>query len=578
MDTCVAVGGTGWALRTGAGGKPLGWSQVPWLPAQTVANETLASVSCQGAICLAVSSGGVTNVVSHVYRSVDDGAKWSDTGPLPKAVGGTQVASSLACDTAVNCVIVGANGGIWRSVDEGQTWAAIVPTQPPVGYATIACPTTTTCIALGNGGKGSHIVGNTVSPITIAGAGNLGSLSCLSPTTCLAADSLSFFYRTTDAGKTFVRLGLTPGSHAVSALSCTTSTNCTGLNDVKMSLTTTDGGAIWKTHVLPSPGKAGAAALSCVAEACSAVGLSALVMTSANSGASWTTANAVPDVSNLSCQITGTAAPICMSGGKDAIGKSITGGSFWLQPLSGVAQLDLQTVSCPEAPDCIAVGKSLALRSENYGTTWQLASSPATGPGTGPAATTCFTTLSCVGVGSGTVFTTVDGATRWWLGSIPGGPMLTSLSCPTTTLCYAAAGNGEVDRGTRPAAGSVDWTWDPQSTDTPVGSLLEAITCPSTTTCIAMGSAGVVARTTDSGANWSVTITGISDHWLTVSCATEAVCVAGGFALLGTSDDGGQTWTRDKDSTLTKVAAITCPTPTLCITGGDTVLEGRPPA
>jgi photosystem II stability/assembly factor-like uncharacterized protein len=266
-----------------------------------------------------------------------------------------------------------------------------------------------------------------------------------------------------------------------------------------------------------------------------------------------------------------------MSGGKDAIGKSITGGNFWLQPLSGIAQLDLQTVSCPEAPACIAVGKSLALRSANYGKTWQLATSPASGPGTGPAATTCFTNLSCVGVGSGTVFTTLDGATTWWLGSIPGGPMLTALSCPTATLCYAAAGNGEVDRGTRPA-GSVDWTWDPQSTDIPVGKILEAITCPSTTTCIAMGSGGVVVRTTDSGANWSLASTGVSDHWLTVSCATQAMCVAGGYALIGTSDDGGQTWTRDTDSTLTKVAAITCPTADLCITGGDTVLEGRPPA
>lgn len=99
-DKCVAVGGTGWALRSIDGGTTRSWSQVPWLPAQTTANETLASVTCSNSTCLAISSSGVTIGVSHVYRSTDDGLKWTDTGPLPKAVGGTQVASRLGCDTA----------------------------------------------------------------------------------------------------------------------------------------------------------------------------------------------------------------------------------------------------------------------------------------------------------------------------------------------------------------------------------------------------------------------------------------------------------------------------------------------
>lgn len=475
-----------------------------------------------------------------------------------------------------NCVIVGANGGIWRSINEGETWAVISPAPPLLSYTTVACPTTTTCIALGGSGAGSLVVGDKVSPIKIAGAGNLTALSCLSTTTCLAADTLSHFYRTTNAGKTFALLGLTPGSHPVTALSCTSDTRCTGLNDSKMSLTTTDSGTTWKTHVLPAPGVAGAVALSCAAAVCTAVGPSGLVMSSANDGATWNTTNAVPDVSTLSCKSGGTSELTCMSGGKDAIGKSTTSGDFWLQPLSGIAQLGLQAVSSADAPTCIAIGKSLALRSEDYGRTWKLATSPASAPGTGPAATACFTSLSCVGVGSGTVYTTLNGAKKWWLGSIPGGPMLTALSCPTTALCYAAAGNGEVDRGTRPE-GTADWSWEPQSIDIPAGSLLGAITCPSPTTCVAMGANGVVARTTDSGDNWSTAVTNISDHWLTVSCATISVCVAGGSALLGTSDDGGVTWTRDTTSTLSTVAAITCPTTTLCITGGDTILEGRPP-
>lgn len=515
--------------------------------------------------------------MSHVYRSTDDGVKWTDTGPLPKASGGTQVASSLGCHTATNCVIAGGNGGIWRSVNEGETWKALSPAPPRLGYTNVACPTTTTCIALGKGGTGSLVEENKVSPIKIAGAGDPTALSCLSKTTCLAADSLGHFYRTTNAGKTFAAFGLTPGSHPVIALSCTSDTRCAGLNDSKKALTTTDGGDTWKTHVFPAPGPAGAAALSCAASACAAVGPSGLEMSSVDDGARWTTTNAVPDVSTLSCKKDESSQLICMSGGKEAIGKSTSGGNFWLQPLSGVAQLGLQAVSCTDAPNCIAIGKSISLRSDDYGRMWKLEKSPATAPGTGPAATTCFTDRSCVGVGSGTVFTTLNGAKKWWLGSIPGGPMLTSLSCPTTNLCYAAAGDGEVDRGTRPE-GTADWSWDPQNTDIPVGSKLGTISCASPTTCVAMGAGGVVARTTDSGDNWSVSVTDISDNWVTVSCINLSVCVAGGSALIGTSDNGGLTWTRDTTSTKTTVAAITCPTTSFCIAGGTTVLEGRAPS
>jgi photosystem II stability/assembly factor-like uncharacterized protein len=576
-DTCVAVGGTGSVLRSIGGGTSHTWSQVPWSAAQTTANETLASVTCLISMCLAVSSSGATDGVSHVYRSTDDGLKWADKGALPKAAGGTQVASSLDCQTAKQCVIAGGNGGIWRSVNEGETWKALAPAPPLLGYTTVACPTATTCIALGKGGAGSHIVGDKVSPIKITGAGDLTALSCLSATTCLAADTLSNFYRTTNAGKTFASAGLTPGSHPVIALSCTSDTRCTGLNDSKQSLTTTDGGTAWKTHVVPAPGLAGAIALSCAAAACAAVGPSALVMSSANEGATWATTNAVPDVATLSCKGGGTSELICLSGGKDAIGKSTSGGNFWLQPISGVSQLEIQAVSCADEPSCIAMGKSLALRSDDYGRIWKLAKSPASAPGTGPSASSCFTSLSCVAVGSGTVFTTLNGAKKWYLGSIPGGPMLAALSCPTTTLCYAAAGNGEVDRGTRPA-GTADWSWDPQSIDIPAGSKIGTIACTSPTTCLAMGANGVVARTTDSGDNWSVAVTDISDNWTTVSCVNMSVCVAGGAALLGTSDNGGVTWTRDTTATKTTVATITCPTTTLCIAGGTTVLEGRPPS
>jgi photosystem II stability/assembly factor-like uncharacterized protein len=303
-------------------------------------------------------------------------------------------------------------------------------------------------------------------------------------------------------------------------------------------------------------------------------------MSSVDDGAKWNTTNAVPDVSGLSSRRVVTSELICMSGGKDAIGRSTSGGDFWLQPLSGVTQLGIESVSCMDAPSCLAVGKSVALRSDDDGRTWKYAQSPASAPGTGPAATTCFTSRTCVGVGSGTVYTTLNGAERWYVGSIPGGPMLAAVSCPTTTLCYAAAGTGEVDRGTRPK-GTADWSWDPESTDIPLGTKLGTIACASPTTCVAMGANGVVARTTDSGENWSVTVTNISDNWVTVTCASQSVCVAGGSVLvsglLGTSDNGGVTWARDTTSTKTIVAAITCPTATLCITGGTTVLVGRPP-
>ena len=597
--TCVAVGNEGAVLSSTAGGATLQWSSVPWTATQTDLGDTLTGVTCSGAQCLAISRGanGTTKPVSHVYRSDDSGATWVDTGALPVAAFQTQGALVLACGSADYCVIAGTNGALWLSTDGGTSWA-VVPSGPQVPYTAAACPAAETCVALSAGGVGSRIVKGAVSPVATPPTGSVTAMSCGSTTQCLAVDSKSGVFASTDTGNTWTKLARpVTGTLPVTSLSCTTASACVGLTDSSRAIATADGGQTWRIYGTGTPVDNPLNALTCVGASCVAVGGAARYQVSTDGGVIWAPANAVPKMTALTCRppSAGEKAVVCLSGGTSDIGSTTTAGQFWSSPIEGWAALDIAGVSCLSAKVCIAIGKAAVLKTANGGTSWTLAT-PAGSIAAGPAAATCLTASYCVAVGTGTVYTTLDGAAKWSVATITGGPTLNGVSCPTTKLCLAsAAGADGVDqdvyRGvltTNPLNPGVVpvWKWQPVSTG--VTHPLTDVSCATATECVAVGMGGAPAgtggeiiRSTDGGLTWAATITDPDDDWATVTCPTTTFCVAGGSTrpkktgTIAVSEDGGTTWSRTTGlGPEPGIAAVDCPTTSYCVAGGSTVFAG----
>ena len=149
---CVGVGDGGAVLYTVNGGSTLRWSSVtPWPPSPPGTNPTLDAVVCTIHVCLALSGAQESNIPSHVYRSTDGGALWTDVGPLRPAPSGSQIATSIACDPGQTCVAVGPGGGVWRSANEGVSWEPLSAPSPKLPYSSVACPDVNTCLAVSLG-------------------------------------------------------------------------------------------------------------------------------------------------------------------------------------------------------------------------------------------------------------------------------------------------------------------------------------------------------------------------------------------------------------------------------------------
>lgn len=159
-------------------------------------------------------------------------------------------------------------------------------------------------------------------------------------------------------------------------------------------------------------------------------------------------------------------------------------------------------------------------------------------------------------------------------GDLPTGFQYVSISCPTTTVCYAA-GTGTTSNSQMVAVstdGGQTWNPTPQQLS---GGLLNAIDCVSASTCyLAFGrfGGGGIAYTIDSGATWHGSYetagdTGVYDIWCTPPTNPGAPfptssCVAvggtnnenGGQALVVTG--GGISWQASTAPVLNEISTL----------------------
>ena len=235
----------------------------------------------------------------------------------------------------------------------------------------------------------------------------------------------------------------------------------------------------------------------------------------------------------------------------------------------------LTSISCTSATFCMAVGSATAtmatqLAAERWdGAHWHRLpiAKPSGVTNLGPQAVACPSRTECVAVGSGTKDSRAKGtkgtggttavllAETWtpakgWTASQPVQPggtgynALNTISCPTTSLCFAAGGAGEF---ASPAAQQLPlverWngsTWARVALGTPAGAsdpFLSGISCPSAWRCAAVGdylagntTEGLIERL--SGGTWTAsTAPGSTGGGLNgVSCPAKTACEAVGEA------------------------------------------------
>jgi hypothetical protein len=164
---------------------------------------------------------------------------------------------------------------------------------------------------------------------------------------------------------------------------------------------------------------------------------------------------------------------------------------------------------------------------------------------------------------------------------------MTSISCPSTTLCVAVDGAGDVISSPDPTGGAAAWTAahvDPSptqnNTDNAGSVLVRGVSCPSTTLCVAVDAAGNALVSTDptgGAVAWTITHvdtdrsygctgTGLACQppLVAIACPSTGLCAAVDFSgnLLTTQEPTAPvpwTSTPTDGGRLSSLFGISCP-------------------
>lgn len=179
-----------------------------------------------------------------------------------------------------------------------------------------------------------------------------------------------------------------------------------------------------------------------------------------------------------------------------------------------------------------------------------------------------------------------------WLAddSLPFGDLnpLSSVSCPSVSLCVAVDNVGQVVTSTDPAGGSSSWTAaliDRLGVVEDFGSGVAGVSCPSVSLCVAVEGNGDVLTSTDptgGGDAWRVVhLDEPTPRELTgVSCPSVSLCVAvGNDAVIDSSNPtgGASAWTTVQPAEVRQLSGVSCPSQSLCVAVGSGVLISTDP-
>ncbi len=560
---CMAVGGRTFVSADGGAT----WSSTAF-PTALVPLAAVACTSVDVCVVAGANASGDTAVVT----TSDGGSTWS-TASVPA---GPLEGTALACSSASNCDLVATIAGsseILGSTDGGATWSVVESSSLFSDDITaISCPSTTTCLAVGNSilsasldapvafatSDGGASWSSVPFPASVTHA-ELTGVACSAATTCTvvgsgsASTQFSNAYTvaltTTDGGASWQQGTLPATSPLPRALACPSSTTCVAAGiagAAEDALVTDDGGATWSSTTLAT-GDSALDVVSCpTTSACFAAGSTPVpeVVASSDGGSTWSAPTPVPGlvaINGMACSST----TVCVTVGQSASGVpaayTTDGGTSWASAASSTGADDLESVVCLASATCVAVGATtsagtsgVGLVSVDSGASWTKATVPSGTPGLGgvscPSSSVCYATYSGSTPG---VLRSSDGGTTWSALTVPSGTGVTGpISCPTASACYVLLGNGDVmvtnDSGTT-------WTEVSEPIVAPT-----SITCLTALVCAAVGMGpagiGMVATTVDGASTWS-SAPGVpsASTFGDISCPSITACVAVGYGSGPTS-------------------------------------------
>jgi len=292
---------------------------------------------------------------------------------------------------------------------------------------------------------------------------------------------------------------------------------------------------------------------------------------------------------------------VLIYGSQGGILRSIDGGLTWADVTPAGAQDDLYDMAFNAAGVGVAVGPAQqALRSADFGATWQVVSTGMGETGSGVAFADA-TTVVALGSLSQTMRST-DGGLNWTVGFRLGGSNVYRLRFASSSVGLAVGEHGQVlrtsdagDTWTQVGGGSLDQRVNSLARS-PNGTVLlaGALNAPlqrSTTLGATWTSTGVsyrgpsfasdqvvvaldpfaqrIARSADAGQTWSVVYNqpGAALRSVTMASSSNGFAVGTDGLVLRTTD-GGQTWNAVASGTTLPLNSSGCLTSTLCLAGG----------
>ena len=229
-----------------------------------------------------------------------------------------------------------------------------------------------------------------------------------------------------------------------------------------------------------------------------------------------------------------------------------TAGWHWLNPLP--QGNFVSAVSCLRGGPCYAAGSNgTMLLWREAEQRWTMIPSGRTADF---QAIDCPTSTTCYALAGNVVFTTTNRARSWTRHPQDATFNLSRLSCPNEHSCYALGGDLAYECGVRGCqlhgkenvllrTGDGGKTWQRLNTgDTPG---LNGLNCPSERTCYVVGEGGTVLVTRNAGASFYRLAKGLVSPRIglhAVACESSGQCFAGGDGVLLLTPDNGRSWIR----------------------------------
>ncbi len=539
-NNCVAIGTGNTYTFTGSWSGPTSHSPV----------TQFDSISCtSSSFCVAVDNLG--NYVTY------NGSTWSSPSPTGDSSG----INPVSCVSATFCA-AGDQAG-HTLVYNGTTWSLSSPIASTVQIYAMGCASSVFCWA---GASNGFIVSYNGSGWTLDSQAIydfVTSISCVTTSFCIAVDQDGNV--NTFNGSTWGTSSDIDGIIPITGVSCYSTSACVAV-DGRGDYATYSAGT-WSAFLATGVG-APLTAVSCVSSTfCEATASNGSI---ANySGASWTAISVDPghSLSAVSCP----SSSACMA--VDNVGNSFAFSGTWSSAVNLGTTNKITSVSCPSTSFCMAV--------DNAGNAYHFVSSTWSADPANPISPAPFTGISCT---SGVFCTASDlnGAIKVWDGggwsfgaSVFVGIATSAVSCPPSGgLCVVGGIRSEASFSTSPKGTLPLWT---TGIDFTSQTRITSLSCPSTSLCFGGDAQGrLVVNTNPSALSSSTSLMTIdSGHSVTamecvVATTTGTTCFAGdngGGILFSSNPTGGaSSWTRTVvDSPSATIDSIACTSPSQCI-------------